>query len=261
MTWLLMIGLAAGVLTTVTGVGGGMVALSLLSLVMAPASALAISAAAFAVGNGHRVTLFARSVDRWVTMRFGLGLAVGAIAGAAVVPHVPDEALRLALAVVAAVSLARVAYQRWLARGASGASGVSGAARPAAGGASPSSVARLSASHLGLAGVVTGAIGAGAGGAGVLVAPLLLASGLRRDAYVGTVAACAIVLNGARVAGYAMGGLYSVSMVPAIGLLSGALVAGNLLGRWLRARMSVRLIDQVELAAPTGAIALALAGL
>lgn len=259
-----MIGLAAGVLTTVTGVGGGMVALSLLSLVMAPASALAISAAAFAVGNGHRVTLFARSVDRWVTMRFGLGLAVGAIAGAAVVPHVPDEALRLALAVVAAVSLARVAYQRWLARGASGASvasGASGAARPAAGGASPSSVARLSASHLGLAGVVTGAIGAGAGGAGVLVAPLLLASGLRRDAYVGTVAACAIVLNGARVAGYAMGGLYSVSMVPAIGLLSGALVAGNLLGRWLRARMSVRLIDQVELAAPTGAIALALAGL
>ena len=46
MLWLLPIGVLAGILTTVTGVGGGMVALSLLSLVMEPAAALAISAAA-----------------------------------------------------------------------------------------------------------------------------------------------------------------------------------------------------------------------
>ncbi len=236
---LLLIGLAAGTLTTVTGVAGGMVALSLLSLWMQPAEALAISAAAFAVGNGHRMLLYARQVDRRVALRFGAGLALGAAVAAAWITSVPAPLLRLALAVVASLSLARVLWQR---RGA--------APKPAS-----------SSRSLLVAGVLTGAVGAGTGGAGVLVAPLLLAAGLRREAYVATVAACAIVLNSARVFGYGVAGLYHFSMLAQIGALALALIAGNLLGRHVRGRVSGAALDRLELLAPALAIVLTLAGL
>lgn len=238
---LLLLGLAAGTLTTVTGVAGGMVALSLLSLWMAPAAALAISAAAFAVGNGHRMLLYARQVDRRVALRFGAGLALGAVVAAAWITRVPAPVLRLALALVAAVSLARVLWQRRR--------------------ATPAAASATSARSLLLAGVVTGVVGAGTGGAGVLVAPLLLAAGLRREPYVATVAACAIVLNGARVLGYGVAGLYHVAMLPQIGALALALVAGNLLGRRVRNHVSGAALDRLELAAPALAIGFTLAGL
>lgn len=249
MSWLIPIGVVAGILTTVTGVGGGMVALSLLSLAMTPAAALAVSAAAFTIGNAHRLLLYARAVERRVVARFGLGLGSGALVGAALVPKVPAQVLRLALAAVAVASLARALRQRWQ------------AARSAAVAAPLRPPSPLGGGRLVAAGAVTGAIGAGAGGAGVLVAPLLLAAGLRRDAYVATVAACAIVLNGARVLGYALGGLYTAAMGPQVAVLALALVVGNLVGRAVRGRLPGELLDRIELAAPVVAIGLALAGL
>jgi uncharacterized membrane protein YfcA len=252
MLWLLPIGLLAGILTTVTGVGGGMVALSLLSLVMDPAAALAISAAAFAFGNTHRAVMFARSVDRRVTARFGLGLAAGAVGGALLVPHVPGAVLRVALVGVAVMALAKAlgAHLRHRLGGDAGGVGVGGA-----GGGM-----RWPAAQLVSAGVVVGAIGAGAGGAGVLVSPILLGNGLRRDAYVATVASCAIVLNGSRVIGYALGGLYHPPMLLSIVALSAALVLGNLAGGRLREHLSGPLLDRIELGTPLVAIALALLG-
>lgn len=248
MLWLLPIGVLAGILTTVTGVGGGMVALSLLSLVMAPAAALAISAAAFAIGNTHRAVMFARSVDRHVTVRFGLGLAAGAVGGALLVPLLPAVVLRIALVCVAVIALTKA-----LAAHLRGRHGGAAVVTPGLGRAWP-------APQLVSAGVVVGAIGAGAGGAGVLVSPILLSSGLRRDAYVATVASCAIVLNSSRVFGYALGGLYHPPMLLAIGVLAGALVAGNLMGKRVRQHVSAPLLDRIELGAPLVAIALALLG-
>ncbi len=275
MLWLLPIGLLAGILTTVTGVGGGIVALSLLSLVMDPAAALAISAAAFAVGNTHRAVLFARSVDRGVTIRFSVGLAVGAIAGALAVPHMPAEVLRAALVCVAVIALGKVVVTRlkkWRDRLAGhlaarrrlatepveGIPSVDAESAPAVIAASTGRA--WPTSQLVAAGVVIGAIGAGAGGAGVLVSPVLLSTGLRRDAYVATVAACAIVLNTSRVVGYGLGGLYHVPMLLAIVAISVALVAGNLIGKRMRQHISPALLDRIELGTPVVAIALALLG-
>jgi uncharacterized protein len=256
MLWLIPIGLLAGILTTVTGVGGGMVALSLLSLVMAPAVALAISAAAFAIGNAHRAVLFARSIDRRVTARFGAGLAVGAVGGALIVPFVPTAILRLALVAVAVVSLAKAAgsmFSRWLHAARSPL-----LAEPRA---TAAPVARVWPAHQLIgAGAVVGAIGAGAGGAGVLVSPILLSTGLRRDAYVATVASCAIVLNGFRVLGYELAGLYHLPMLLSIAALSIALMAGNLIGARVRQHVSPPLLDRIELGAPALAILLTLLG-
>lgn len=252
MLWLLPIGLLAGVLTTVTGVGGGMVALSLLSLVMPPAVALAISAAAFAVGNTHRALMFSRSVDRRVTARFGSGLAVGAVVGAMLVPFLPTAVLRLALVAVAAASLAKAASAWFLralpARRAARAAGEAGGGRHWPG-----------AQLLG-AGALVGAIGAGAGGAGVLVSPILLSTGLRRDAYVATVASCAIVLNGFRVVGYQLAGLYQLSMLASIAALAAALMVGNVVGARVRQHVRQPLLDRIEVGAPAIAIALTLLG-
>jgi uncharacterized protein len=255
MAWLLPIGLLAGLLTTVTGIGGGIVALSLLSLVMSSAAALAISAAAFAIGNGHRATMYACSVERQITAQFSGGLAVGAIAAAAAVPRLPAAALHGALIAVAFLALAKLLYDRVAKR--------SSAIDPDA--------ARLTSAmpigsrwptyRLVIAGIVIGAIGSGAGGAGVMVSPVLLRCGLRGEAYVATVASCAIVLNTARVVGYAIVGLYDLPMLPLIGALSVALVVGNLLGRWLRRHLSPVLIDRIELGAPVAAIAVTLLAL
>ncbi|MEZ4404017.1 MAG: sulfite exporter TauE/SafE family protein [Kofleriaceae bacterium] len=230
---LLAIGVLGGVLTTVTGVGGGMVALALLSLVMPPAAALALSAAALAVGNAHRAVLYAHAVDRRLLPRFGAGLGVGALAGALVVTHLPAVVLRGALVAVAGLALARaLGWSTWA-----------------------PSVRTLAGT-----GAVVGAVGASAGGAGVLVAPVLLAAGVRGDGYVATVAASALILNSARVAGYALGGLYTAAMAPALAALAAALVVGNLLGRRLRAHVRGPWLDRVELAAPLVAVAVTLVG-
>ncbi len=227
------IGILGGVLTTLTGVGGGMVALSLLALIMPPVPALAISAAALAVGNGHRMALFARAIDRRIAVRFGLGLVIGALLGARFVASIPEAVLHFALIAIAVLALAKAVGRVALAP---------------------------SPRFLTASGAVTGVVGAGAGGAGVLVAPVLLAAGLRGEAYIATVAACAIALNGARVVGYGLGGLYDRAMILPIACLAAALIAGNLIGRALRRRTSATVLHRIELSTPLVAIVLTLVG-
>ena len=230
---LLAIGVLGGALTTVTGVGGGMVALALLGLLMPPATALALSAAALTVGNAHRAALYARAIDRRLALRFGAGLAGGALAGALVVTALPPLVVRLAVVAIAALAVARaLGWYTW----------------------TPSP--RL----LTGTGAMVGAVGASAGGAGVLVSPVLQAAGVRGDGYVATVAACALILNGARAAGYALGGLYDGAMVPALIALATALVVGNLVGHRLRRHLAARWRDRLEVGAPLVAIAVTLAG-
>jgi len=233
MELLVGIGILGGVLTTVTGVGGGMVALALLSLLMPPATALALSAAALTVGNAHRAALFAGAIDRRLVARFGAGLAAGALVGALVVTSLPPAVLQAALVAVALTALARaVGWFTW----------------------APSPRALTG------TGAVVGAVGASAGGAGVLVSPVLQAAGVRGDRYVATVAACALVLNGARAAGYALGGLYTAAMVAPLIALTLALVVGNLIVRRVRTRLAGPWLDRLEVAAPVLAIAVTLAG-
>lgn len=233
MVTIVAIGVLAGLLTTITGVGGGMVALALLSLQMPPAAALALSAAALTVGNAHRALVYAAAVDRRVVARFGPGLAAGAVVGGAVLTGLPPVVLRVALVAVSALAIARAAgWLTW----------------------TPSARALTG------TGAAIGVVGAGAGGAGLLVSPVLQAAGVRGDGFVATVAACALILNLARALGYAAGGQYGAAMLPALLALTAALVLGNLLGRRLRARVDRRWLGRLEVAAPLVAIAVTLAG-
>ncbi len=85
------------------------------------------------------------------------------------------------------------------------------------------------------AGVVIGALTGAAGGAGLLVAPLLLASGLEGIPYMATIAACAVVMHSGRIVGYAGAGLFDAQVLALAALTAVAILGGNLLGKRLRA--------------------------
>ncbi|MBC8067982.1 MAG: hypothetical protein IAG13_06575, partial [Deltaproteobacteria bacterium] len=96
---------------------------------------------------------------------------------------------------------------------------------------------------------VIGALTATSGGAGMLIAPLVLSTGLTGARYVATVALCAIAMHVGRVIGYGTVGLLSSEQLPIIATLLVGLVIGNLLGRRLRGSISAGVEKRVELVA------------
>jgi hypothetical protein len=83
----------------------------------------------------------------------------------------------------------------------------------------------------------------------MLIAPLVLSTGLSGSAYVATVAVCAIAMHVGRVIGYGSVGLLVAEQLPIVATLLGGLVLGNLLGRRLRGRLSAGVEKRVELVA------------
>lgn len=230
--WLLaLLGAAAGVATTLSGIGGAVLAQAAAAALLGARDGLAVSAVALLVGSVHRAWLFRRHVDGPATRRIGVGLVVGGLVGAPLAARAPEPVLAVAVLAVAV---------------AAGASAVTRA------------TVRLAPHTVGIAGLAIGVIGAAAGGAALLVAPALLALGLRGDRYVGTGAAVATVFNLARLAGYAVTSLYRPSLAMPIALLTVAGLAGNVIGLALRRRLPIRAVEAIELAAPIGASALAL---
>ncbi len=204
------LGLAAGIVTTVAGMGGGMLLVLALSAWWAdPALALTVTAPALWVGNVHRLVLFRRHVALRRIAAFVGGVAPGAMVGALLTVIVAPWLLQLAL--VGAASLAGATALGW----------VRIAARPAV---------------MGPAGVAVGLVGA-TGGAGPVAGPVLLATGLTGAPYVASLAATSVTLHSARIAVYGATGWLDASALSASGWLVVGLVAGNFAGRWLRLRV------------------------
>lgn len=206
-----LLGLCAGVLTTLAGQGGGLFLLLVCSVLLGPRAALAITAPALLLGNLHRAVMFRRVIDRSVAARMLLGAVPGAFAGGFLAGKLPEWVLHALLVGITALSVARA--REWLAfevpRGA-----------------------------LGPAGFVIGAMTGTSGGAGVLFAPLLLSSGLRGTAFVGTIATVAFATHVGRVVAYASNGLFTRSLAVPILVVAGAITLGNALGERARGRLS-----------------------
>lgn len=66
---LVPLGLIAGALTTLAGLGGGLMLVGTLSLLYDPRLALAITAPALLVGNLHRATMYRTFIDVGVAKR------------------------------------------------------------------------------------------------------------------------------------------------------------------------------------------------
>ncbi len=230
----LPLGLLAGALTTVAGLGGGMMLVLALSLLWGPQTALAVTAPALLVGNLHRLLLFRASVDRAIAWRFAAGAVPAAFAGGLAVVALPPVVLHVLLVGVASFAVVReLGWLGW---------------RPPANAVVP-------------AGAVAGLVTATTGGGGLLVAPMLLATGLRGEAFVATGAAVAIAMHVGRIAAYGAGGLVDTATLGYSALLAAAIFAGNLLGRRARAHLTERTTMRITWGTLAVAMVLALAGL
>jgi uncharacterized membrane protein YfcA len=232
MVLLALLGLLAGVLTTIAGMGGGLFLLMALGLVYGPHVALAVTTPALLVSNLHRGWLFRADVQWPLVKLIAMGVIPGAILGALVLPGLPDwvvAALFTASTVFALLrSTGRVKFDpkpRWITAYS----------------------------------FAIGGLAATSGGAGMLIAPLILASGATGSRYVATVAFGAVAMHAARVIGYgSVGILVPAHLVDAAVILCGLLL-GNVVGRRLRGRIGAATERRVELGALLVANAFAIA--
>jgi hypothetical protein len=222
MILLALLGLLAGVLTTIAGMGGGLFLLMALGLVYGPHVALAVTTPALLVSNLHRGWLFRGDIDWTLARLIAIGVIPGAILGALVLPGLPDW-------VVAALFTASTVFALLRATGRV-------TLRP-----KPRWITAYS--------LAIGALAATSGGAGMLIAPLILSSGTTGSRYVATVAIGAVAMHAARVIGYGSVGLLVPAHLVDAGVILAGLLVGNLVGRRMRSHVGAVTERRVELGA------------
>lgn len=217
---LLPLGLLGGVVTTLSGMGGGMLLLLVLAALWGLPEALALTTPALLLANAHRTVLFRAHVRRDLVLRLALGLVPGALLGGATLHALPRGVQNGLLVLFTALALLRAGGRLRVA---------------------------LPLRFFAPAGFALGWMAAASGGAGMLLAPLLLAAGLTGSAYLGTVAATAVVMHLSRVGGYSLGGLLHGTHLLRSAVLAAGLLLGNVLGRSVRRRLSERWESRIEL--------------
>lgn len=230
---LVALGVVAGALTTLAGVGGGMLLVIALSLFVSPAVALASTAPALFLSNAHRWWLFRRRVDPSVIRPIVLGAVPGSVIGALLVVALPTWLLRGLM--VAGVLLAVGKSLGWFSL-------------------------RLSPRAVTLGAFGVGMVAATSGGAGLLVSPLLLAAGLTGEAYVASTAVAGVSMHAGRIVGYGIGGLFGPRVLMTASILAASLVLGNLVGRRVRAEIGTKHAARIELGTLVVCVALAVVG-
>lgn len=228
-----LVGALAGLITTVAGMGGGMTLLLALSLLSDPHAALAVTAPALLIGNAQRLWMFRASLDRPLARALVLGALPGSLLGGLLAVQVPSRALHLAMAVMAALAVLKAVGRLRVTPGAG---------------------------LVGPVGFGTGVVCAGAGGAGLLIGPTMLAAGLSGEAYVATNAAGAVAMHLGRLAGYSAGGMVGADTLVRGAVLALAIMTGNLAGRHARRWLTPRRATWVETGAVVLCVALAAVG-
>jgi uncharacterized membrane protein YfcA len=229
-----LIGLVAGVLTTIAGQGGGLLLLLACSAMIGPHAALAVTAPALLLGNLHRSVLLQSHVDRPVALRVICGAVPGALGGGLLVGVTPAWALRVLLIGISAIAVAKaLGLVRF----------------------------RVPRGALVPAGVAIGAMTGTSGGAGVLFAPVLLSAGLTGRGFVATSSSIALFTHVGRVVGYAGLGLFSRGLVIPTAEVAVAIFVGNALGDRLRTHLTPKSpLTFLEYATLVVCVALSVAG-
>jgi hypothetical protein len=227
-------GLLAGFITSVAGMGGGLVLLLVMGLWLGdPLQALVLTSPALLLGNLHRAWALRREAVAAVFLPLSVAAIPSSYLVAVWVTDAPVELLRWALLGVALLAgLRGLGLLRWT---------------PTRRWALP-------------VGVAAGAIQSTAGGSGVLLAPYLMGRGLDGAAYVGTMASVAVALHVSRLAAFGATGLVDATVV-GVGLLTAsAIVGGNRLGLHVGRQLTPLAQRRVQVGALLGAAGLAVAG-
>jgi hypothetical protein len=226
-----LLGVLAGITTTVAGLGGGHLLLLGLAVLWTPLDALATTGPALLLGNLHRVFLFRDGLDAPLVGRYVLGAFPGALVGGMLAGRIPTGVLLKLMALLAAIGVARQLFD---------------------------GARALPAWSLVPGGVVVGGVAATGGGAGALAGPLLMGSGATGARYMSAMASGAAAVHIGRLLGYGAEGHLAPHHVGWGLVLAGSLLAGNLIGLRMRRRLLPRTRRHAELAAVVVALGLAI---
>lgn len=226
-------GLAAGVTTTIAGLGGGFLLLVALSLLADPLTALAATTPALLFSNAHRGWLYRREVHVPTARSFALGAVPGGLVGGFLAGRLAPSALHAIMLVVAVLGVTRAVG--WWAM-------------------------KVPPRAMIPAGLAVGAMTGTSGGAGILAGPVFLATGLRGDPYVATVATAAVAMHIGRLVAYGVSGGLSARTWTMAAVLFVALALGNLIGRRIRRWFGDAAKLRIEIGALVLCIVLSLVG-
>ncbi len=206
---------ALALLSAVAGFGGGVLLLPVFTGLFGLRVAVPVLTLTQIVSNGSRVWLNRGELDRRVIARFAVGAVPFAVLGALLFVTAPLEPLKRLLGVFL---LAVVVWRRLNPH--------------------PRSISETAFIGVGAASGLGSAL---LGSVGPMTAPFFLAAGLTRGAYIGTEAACALLMHLTKTAAYGAGDLLSVRVL----LLGLALVPATTAGAWVGKRLVGRISDRV----------------
>ncbi len=234
MLFLTALGVLAGLITTLTGFGGGFFLVTSLALLWDPLSALTISSCALLIGNGQRLYLFRHTFDWTLALPVLLGSIPGALTGALIATSLPIWVLQAAIVLASVGSFVQLVVKR--------------------GATLPRWVLAPGAGLIGLLSATTG-------GGGFLMGPLLLSAGAAGSRYIAVGAGVGVAIHSFRLLGYSHNGLIDESRLGSAAVIALAIVVGNYAGRGIRLRVGERSMRWVEYGAPILCAGLAIAGL
>ncbi len=224
---LLLAGVAAGSLTTIAGLGGGILLVAALSLFWSPAMVLATTTPALFVGNASRALMLRDAIAWPVVGRFALAGVPAAFCASLAAVALPVDVVQ---GVIALLLLAFVVHEL----------------HPRARGPEPALGSPWLATA---AGAIAGTVSGLAGGAGFVATPLLDRLGLRPTALVATGAAAMGLVHLVKGVGFGLAEVLTPTALPAAAALAVGVVAGNALGARVLRRLSRELFRRLMLGA------------
>ncbi len=216
MTAAILIAIAAffaGAISAVAGFGIGSILTPLLGMTIGVKLAVAGAAIPHFIGNALRLWTLRDRVDKHVLKTFGLMSGAGALIGALLHAVAATHALKVVFAIVLIIV---------------GAFGVTGW----------SDHLRFGRRGAWIAGGVSGMLGGLVGNQGGVRAAAMLALDVRKEVFVATAVAIALVVDGARLPVYAFStGRELLTVWPIIAGASAAVILGTFLGRTMLGRV------------------------
>ncbi len=214
-------GMAAGAIASVAGFGIGSVLTPLLGTTLGVKLAVAAAAIPHVIGTALRLWIVRAHLDRSVLLSFGLTSAAGGLAGAALQSLASNPVLTVVFAALLLFA---------------GLGGITGYSR------------RLRFDRRGAwaGGALSGFLGGLVGNQGGIRSAAMLGFDVRKEAFVATSTAVALVVDGARVPVYlATQGDALAASAPLIAFAALGVVAGTYLGAWTLRRVPEAIFSRV----------------
>ena len=213
----------AGFVTTVAGLGGGILLLPVLIWALGPIGGVVVLSMSMLWGNILRFLMFREHTDWAVFRGLAWGSVPGAALGASLLNQVPEGVLRKWIAVYL---LLYVAYELF--------------------GASLRRPTRLQ--EFPAVGFVTGILSGVFGAAGPLSAPFLMNYGLAKERFIATNMLSALVINGVKSLVYSQGGSLTPELWGWSALAAAMVTLGIYVGRLSLAKIDEGLFKKALLA-------------